>query len=82
MSYSKNAPVETIYKDDFELEKFADSIVKGWGCSIPKGKEVVRADFGEWLNRFVLLLNSSADDYFRRVEIIKKNLEVIKNARV
>lgn len=82
MSYSKNAPVETIYKDDFELEKFADSIVKGWGCSIPKGKEVVRADFGEWLNRFILLLNSSADDYFRRVEIIKKNLEVIKNARV
>ena len=82
MNYLKNAPVETIFRNDFELEKFADSIVKGWGCSIPKGKQIVRADFGEWLNHFVSLLNSSADDYFRRVEIIEKNLEVMKNARV
>ena len=79
MSCSKNVPVRTIFKNDFELEKFADSIVKGWCCSVPAGKTVARSDFDEWLKFFVGFLNSSADDYFKRIEIIQHNLGVLKN---
>lgn len=81
MNCSKNAQSEgTIFQDDFELEKFADSIVKGWVLSRPTDKPITRKDFKEWLNQFNGILNSSADDYFKRVEIIKKNLGVLKNA--
>lgn len=79
MNCSKNAVPETIFTDDFELEKLCDSIVKGWCCSVPAGKTVTRSDFTDWLNYFIGMLNSSADDYFKRVEIIKHNLGVLKN---
>lgn len=80
MNCSKNASNETIYTNDFELEKFADEIVKGWVLSRPTDKPITRKDFNEWLNQFNSILKSSADDYFKRVEIIKKNLGVLKNA--
>lgn len=79
MNCSKSASNESIYNNDFELEKFADEIVKGWVLSRPSDKPVIRSDFSEWLNQFNRILKSSADDYFKRVEIIKKNLEVLKN---
>jgi len=79
MNCSKNASNETIYTNDFELEKFADEIVKGWVLSRPTDKPITRKDFNEWLNQFNSILKSSADDYFKRVEIIKKNLGVLKN---
>ena len=79
MNCSKNAVPETIFTDDFELEKLCDSIVKGWCCAVPAGATVTRSDFTDWLNYFIGMLNSSADDYFKRVEIIKHNLEVLKN---
>ncbi len=79
MNCSRNADVETIFKDDFELEKFADSIVKGWCLSVPPEKAVTRSDFTDWLNYFIGVLNSSADDYFKKYEIIKHNLGVLKN---
>lgn len=82
MNCSKNASNETIYTNDFELEKFADEIVKGWVLSRPTDKPITRKDFNEWLNQFNSILKSSADDYFKRVEIIKKNLGVLKNANV
>jgi len=78
-SKSADSEVGTIYQDDFELEKFADSIVKGWCLAVPAGKPVTRDDFTDWLNYFIGILNSSADDYFRKYEIIKHNLEVLKN---
>lgn len=80
MNCSKNVSNETIYTNDFELEKFADEIVKGWVLSRPTDKPITRKDFNEWLNQFNSILKSSADDYFKRVEIIKKNLGVLKNA--
>ena len=80
MNCSKSASNETIYTNDFELEKFADEIVKGWVLSRPTDKPITRKDFNEWLNQFNSILKSSADDYFKRVEIIKKNLGVLKNA--
>ena len=79
MNCSKNASNETIYTNDFELEKFADEIVKGWVLSRPTDKPITRKDFNDWLNQFNSILKSSADDYFKRVEIIKKNLGVLKN---
>jgi len=79
MNCSKNASNKTIYTNDFELEKFADEIVKGWVLSRPTDKPITRKDFNEWLNQFNSILKSSADDYFKRVEIIKKNLGVLKN---
>lgn len=82
MNCSKNTSNETIYTNDFELEKFADEIVKGWVLSRPTDKPITRKDFNEWLNQFNSILKSSADDYFKRVEIIKKNLGVLKNANV
>ena len=82
MNCSKNASNETIYTNDFELEKFADEIVKGWVLSRPTDKPITRKDFNEWLNQFNSILKSSADDYFKRVEIIKKNLGVLKNSNV
>lgn len=80
MSYSKNAKNETIFTNDFELEKFADEIVSGWVQS--KMEPVTRNNFRKWLKQFNFLLNSSADEYFQRVEIIKKNMEVLRNARM
>lgn len=80
MNCSKSASNETIYTNDFELEKFADEIVKGWVLSRPADKPITRKDFTDWLNQFNSILKSSADDYFKRVEIIKKNLGVLKNA--
>ena len=80
MNCSKNASNETIYTNDFELEKFADEIVKGWVLSRPTDKPITRKEFTDWLNQFNSILKSSADDYFKRVEIIKKNLGVLKNA--
>lgn len=82
MTFSEKAVVKTIFEDDFQLEKFADSIVKGWCCSVPEGKTVTKQDWYDWLNLFVGVMNSSADDYFRRVEIIKHNLEVLKGESV
>ena len=79
MNCSKNASNKTIYTNDFELEKFADEIVKGWVLSRPTDKPITRKDFNDWLNQFNSILKSSADDYFKRVEIIKKNLGVLKN---
>jgi transposase-like protein len=79
MNCSKSASNETIYTNDFELEKFSDEIVKGWVLSRPTDKPITRKDFNDWLNQFNSILKSSADDYFKRVEIIKKNLGVLKN---
>lgn len=78
MTCSKNANSETIFTNDFELEKFADEIVKGWVFS-RKDKPVSRSDFNDWLKQFNNILKSSADDYFKRVDIIKHNLGVLKN---
>ena len=80
MNCLKSASNETIYTNDFEPEKFADEIVKGWVLSRPTDKPITRKDFTDWLNQFNSILKSSADDYFKRVEIIKKNLGVLKNA--
>jgi len=76
MTCSKSAKSETIYTNDFELEKFADEIVKGWVLS--RNGTVARSDFNAWLKQFNNILKSSADDYFKRVEIIKHNLGVLK----
>ena len=70
MNCSKNASNETIYTNDFELEKFADEIVKGWVLSRPTDKPITRKDFNEWLNQFNSILKSSADDYFKRVDAV------------
>ena len=77
MNCSRNADVETIFKADFELEKFADEIVKGWVLS--RIGSITRSDFNEWMKQFNNILKSSADDYFKRVDIIKHNLGVLKN---
>lgn len=71
MNCSRNAKSETIFSNDFALEKFAEQIVSGWVLS--NEKPVTRKDFREWLKTFNILLNSSADDYFKRVEMINKN---------
>lgn len=77
MICSKSASNETIFTNDFELEKFADEIVKGWVFS--RTGSITRSDFNEWLKQFNNILKSSADDYFKRVDIIKHNLGVLKN---
>ena len=77
MICSKSASNETIFTNDFELEKFADEIVKGWVLS--RTGSITRLDFNEWLKQFNNILKSSADDYFKRVDIIKHNLGVLKN---
>jgi hypothetical protein len=77
MICSKSASNETIFTNDFELEKFADEIVKGWVLS--RTGSITRSDFNEWLKQFNNILKSSADDYFKRVDIIKHNLGVLKN---
>ncbi|MBR3428808.1 MAG: hypothetical protein IKG87_01790 [Clostridia bacterium] len=69
MNCSRNAKSETIFSNDFALEKFAEQLVSGWVLS--KDKPVTRKEFREWLKTFNILLNSTADEYFKRVEIIK-----------
>lgn len=70
MNCSRNAKSETIFSNDFALEKFAEQLVSGWVLS--KDKPVTRKEFREWLKTFNILLNSTADEYFKRVEITKK----------
>lgn len=69
MNCSRNAKSETIFSNDFALEKFAEQLVSGWVLS--KDKPVTRKEFREWLKTFNILLNSTADEYFKRVEITK-----------
>ena len=69
MNCSRNAKSETIFSNDFALEKFAEQLVSGWVLS--KDKPVTRKEFREWLKTFNILLNSTADEYFKRVEINK-----------
>ena len=69
MNCSRNAKSEIIFSNDFALEKFAEQLVSGWVLS--KDKPVTRKEFREWLKTFNILLNSTADEYFKRVEIIK-----------
>lgn len=69
MNCSRNAKSETIFSNDFALEKFAEQLVSGWVLS--KDKPVTRKEFREWLKTFNILLNSTADEYFKQVEITK-----------
>ena len=69
MNCSRNAKSEIIFSNDFALEKFAEQLVSSWVLS--KDKPVTRKEFREWLKTFNILLNSTADEYFKRVEIIK-----------
>ena len=73
MNCSKNAKSETIFSSDFALEKFADEIVFGWVLS--HDTPVTKEDFRQWLKQFNFLLHSSADEYFKRIEMNKKKGE-------
>lgn len=79
MNCLKNANNDTIFTNDLLFETFVDNLIQGWGKSIPADKPITMEDFQEWLNKFNAALQTSAEDYFRRFEIVKKNLEVSKN---
>ncbi len=79
MNYSGS---KTIFNDDPTFEAFVDRLVQGWGKSIPPDQPITLADFRSWVEKLDAALLTSADDYFRRLDVIKKNLEVLKNEGV
>ncbi len=70
---------KTIFNDDQLFDAFVDKMIQGWGKSIPSNQPITMKDFRDWVKKLNSALEASADDYFRRLDIIKKNLEVLKN---